>query len=238
MEQGPDTMENSVTKRLNVKRSVIGAAAVLTLGAAGFGAPAASAAGDASPYDLKAQLHSLNDSGVTGAAQAHVHGTQVDVFTKVDQGAAPKLPHAQHIHYGEQAKHECPTFKDDANHDFRLNVAEGVPQYGAIAVSLTRTGDTSPASGLALDRMPVAGKQGYFRYTRNNLDIAASETESAREIAAAIARGEGVVVVHGVDYNGNGTYDLDGAGPSELDPSGATPAEATDPAACGTLDKK
>jgi hypothetical protein len=42
-----------------------------------------------------------------------------------------------------------------------------------------------------------------------------------------------VVVIHGVDYNGNGTYDFDSAGASELDPM--LPAEATDPATCGVL---
>ena len=36
-----------------------------------------------------------------------------------------------------------------------------------------------------------------------------------------------------MDYNGNGMYDFDSAGASELDPS--LPAEATDPAVCGVL---
>ena len=113
-----------------------------------------------------------------------------------------------------------------------------MPQYGPIAVSLTTSGDTSPASALTLDRMPVASKHGNYHYDRRNLKIAASETESAAQIARAINRGEGVVVVHGIDYNGNGKYDLAGAGPSELDPSGKTPAEATDPAACGVLHRR
>lgn len=41
------------------------------------------------------------------------------------------------------------------------------------------------------------------------------------------------MVIHGVDYNNNGEYEMAGAGPSELDPS--LPAEATDPAVCGVL---
>ena len=46
--------------------------------------------------------------------------------------------------------------------------------------------------------------------------------------------GEGVVVIHGLDYDGNGTYNVsDPEGVSELDP--ALPAEATDPAVCGLL---
>jgi hypothetical protein len=39
-------------------------------------------------------------------------------------------------------------------------------------------------------------------------------------------------VVHGVDYNGDGTYS--GEEMSDLDPS--LPTEATDPALCGVLD--
>ena len=49
----------------------------------------------------------------------------------------------------------------------------------------------------------------------------------------AIKSGKGVIVIHGVDHNGNGTYDFEGAGASELDPT--LPAEATDPALCGVL---
>ena len=52
-------------------------------------------------------------------------------------------------------------------------------------------------------------------------------------VLRAINSGKGVVVIHGVNPNGNGTYDFDGAGASELDPS--LPAEATDPALCGVL---
>ena len=45
----------------------------------------------------------------------------------------------------------------------------------------------------------------------------------------AIKSGKGVIVIHGVDHNGNGTYDFEGAGAGKLDPT--LPAEATDPAA-------
>jgi len=39
------------------------------------------------------------------------------------------MPHAQHIHFGTQAAHECPGVADDANQDFRLNTAEGLGKY-------------------------------------------------------------------------------------------------------------
>jgi hypothetical protein len=83
--------------------------------------------------------------------------------------------------------------------------------------------------------MPVASNGGVIRYERAGIRIFASPTQKARAVARAIANGKGVVVIHGIDYNQNGMYDLAGAGPSELDPTGATPAEATDPAACGIL---
>ena len=52
----------------------------------------------------------------------------------------------------------------------------------------------------------------------------------APDVAAAIADGESVVVVHGVDHNNSGKYD---GKKSDLDPKLTT--EATDPAICGVL---
>jgi hypothetical protein len=172
---------------------------------------------------VSGRLDPLNNSGVTGHAHVKVEGKKLDVHYKA-KGLAPNLPHAAHIHYGEQASHECPTVKDDKNHDFRLNVAEGLPRYGPIAVSLTTKGDTSPASGLAVDRFSTAPK-GTINYDRT--------IKTSKDVARAIRNGEGVLVVHGVDYNNNGKYDFDSAGKSEL--NAALPAEATDPAVCGVL---
>jgi hypothetical protein len=100
--------------------------------------------------------------------------------------------------------------------------------YGPIAVSLTTKGDTSPKSGLAVDRFSTtpAGSLNYYR----------SSIKVDKKLAAAIKRGEAVVVIHGLDYNQNGKYDFKGAGASEL--NAAFPAEATDPAACGVLNHK
>jgi hypothetical protein len=105
-------------------------------------------------------------------------------------------------------------------------------------VSLTTTGDTTPASGLALDRFPVSmgGKLSYNRSNIEFTDVAGTGYEgtgTAKQIADSIREGEGVLVVHGVDYNKNGMYDFDSAGKSELDPS--LPAEGTDPTLCGVL---
>jgi hypothetical protein len=216
--------------RLKHPRSIAaGGAALFTSAALAValvpGSAGATGGGTGHHVDVKhAHLNALNNSGVSGHAKVKSKHRALHVDVKA-RGLARNLPHAQHIHYGEQARNECPTVgKDDANGDFRLTTAEGLPAYGDIAVSLTKRGDTSPSSGLAVERFPTAPR-GWIDYQR--------ATRTSSDVAAAIRRGEGVVVIHGVDYNGNGTYDFDSAGASELDPS--LPAEATDPAVCGVL---
>jgi hypothetical protein len=173
---------------------------------------------------LDAPLQSLNDSGASGHAHAEFKGRKAHVHIRA-RGLAKNLPHAQHLHFGAEARNECPNVFDDANNDHRLNVAEGVPAYGPILKSLTTSGDTSPKSGLAVDRFPTT-PQGIEKYERT-INFAPGA------VLRAIKGGKGVIVIHGVDHNGNGTYDFEGAGASELDPS--LPAEATDPALCGVL---
>lgn len=173
---------------------------------------------------LDANLKSLNDSGATGKAKVEFKGRKAHV--RIDaRGLAKSLPHAQHLHFGAEARNECPNVFDDANNDLRINVAEGVPDYGPILKSLTTKGDTSPKSGLAVDRFPTTPK-GIEKYER-------TVNFAPGAVLRAIKSGKGVIVIHGVDHNGNGTYDFEGAGASELDPS--LPAEATDPALCGVL---
>ena len=217
--------------RRRIARTTLAAGTLSVLALAG--STLAGSAGAAHEHNLKhAVLHPLNDSGVHGHASVRYGTTHINA--KVDvTGAAAGLPHAQHIHFGAQAKHECPTARLDTDRNFRLNVAEGVPAYGPIAVALTSTGNTGDASGLAVDRMPAAATNGSYAYYRTGIRLVPSKTESAAAIRAAIAAGQGVVVIHGVDHNGNGQYDMAGAGASELNP--AVPAEATDPAACGVL---
>ncbi len=172
---------------------------------------------------VKAKLNSLNNSGASGHARVRVNHRQIKVAINA-HGLTKGMPHAQHIHYGAQARQECPTAADNTNRDFHLTTTEGAPAYGPIVVSLTTRGDTSPSSALDVSRFPTTPK-GVEHYKRT--------THTSKAVARAIKRGEAVVVIHGVDYNGNGKYDFDGAGKSELDPN--LPAEATDPAVCGVL---
>jgi hypothetical protein len=202
--------------------------------------------GQAKTVSLTAQLSSLNGSGASGTATATVRNQLIRDIEVHASGLSPDAPHAMHIHYGDDARNECPTMGEASNVRVdngmrRLSTADGLPAYGPIVVSLTTTGDTSPSSALAVGRFPVS-MDGKLHYSRSNIeftDVAgtgypgAGGTGTAKQIADAIRDGEGVVVIHGVDYNSNGRYDLASAGASELDPS--LPAEATDPAACGVL---
>ncbi|MEV4636922.1 hypothetical protein AB0J80_06170 [Actinoplanes sp. NPDC049548] len=181
----------------------------------------ATAHGDTTRHDVVATAHlgQLNRSGAHGVATVRVHGTKAEV-TVVVSGLLRNAPHAMHFHAGAQGS--CPAGRADTDHDGFVSVTEGHPFYGHIVTSLTTRGDTSPASGLAIDRFSTA-PHGSVVYRR-------TVTVSAHT-AAAIAHHNAVLVVHGVDRNGSGAYD--GSVKSDLDPN--LPMEATAPAACGPL---
>ena len=211
------------TQRLLAVGSVLAAGAVGTAGAVTMAATSGERAGTAGSAHTHADLTPLNNSGVVGDADAYVdHGKlELDLDAR---HLLRGMPHAEHIHFGTQARQECPSVRDDSNHDHRLNTAEGIPAYGPVKVSLTTRGDTSPKSTLAVKRYPLA-KDGTIHYNRKGIDV-------SPRVARAIRHGKAVLVIHGIDYNGNGKYDFS-AGRSELDPS--LPAEATDPVTCGVL---
>jgi hypothetical protein len=172
---------------------------------------------------FKADLNPLNRSGAEGIAIIHKEGRKL--HTKIiSTDLAPKLPHAQHIHGFKKAVSECPTLAASGR-DNLITTAEGQPSYGPIQVSLTTRGDTSPASGLAVNRFPVANRAGFVFYNRTF------------SVPLKVARnlGKKAIVQHGVDLNHNGRYDFKSAGRSELDPS--LPQEATIPANCGVINR-
>ena len=170
----------------------------------------------------KAHLNPLNRSGAEGHAILEKEGNkkvETEIHTK---GLAPKLPHAQHIHGFKKAVSECPTLALSGR-DNLITTVEGLPAYGPIQTSLTTKGDTSPNSGLAVDRFPVANSFGFLKYERTF------------SVSGNVYRnlGKKAIVQHGVDLNHNGRYDFKAAGRSELDPS--LPQEATIPANCGVI---
>ncbi|WP_263730668.1 CHRD domain-containing protein [Cellulomonas sp. SG140] len=200
---------------LKLASAAIGAAALLPLGVTS--AMAADGSGNANLAPV-----ALNGVNGSGTAMVTVKGDVVSV-TLAAKGLLADQPHAAHIHFGADARHECPAAADDTNKDGHLTTTEGGPAYGPVVVSLTKTGDTSPSSALAVDRFDTA-PGGNLSYQRGDITV-------APEVANAILAGQAVVVIHGVDYNGDGKYD--GTAMSDLDPK--LPAEATDPALCGVL---
>ncbi len=229
-----------------MKKSLLASCAVALITVATLGAGPAVAheksddrKGNDKRVTLTATLTSLNGSGASGTAKAIVQNKKIKHIEIHATGLTPDAPHAQHIHYGNQALNECPTLAQDSNGDGRLNTVEGVPAYGPVVVSLNTTGDTTPASFLDVSRFPVSSN-GSYSYSRDNIkftDVAgtgyAGGGGTAKEIAESIRAGEGVIVIHGLDYDKDGMYSFSKEGASELNPD--LPAEATDPAVCGVL---
>lgn len=169
----------------------------------------------------QADLGAVNSSGVSGTGMVTLDGNTATVMIEAS-GLLAGAPHAQHFHIGAQGT--CPSdgLEDDADGDGFVSVSEAAKYYGAIGTSLTLDGDTSPDSGLAVDRFPTA-EGGSLTYERT--------FEVTDDVHQAFEAGTAVLVVHGVDKDGSGAYD--GAVKSDLDPS--LPMEATAPAACGSL---
>ena len=174
-------------------------------------------AAQAAGSSFQADLGALNESGVSGTSMVTLDGNQVTVMVEAS-GLLEGAPHAQHFHIG--AEGTCPPAETDDDGDGFLSTSEGAPFYGDIGASLTLDGDTSPDSGLAVDRFPTDGELAYER-----------TFEVSDDVAAAFEDGTAVLVLHGVDKDGSGTYDGDVK--SDLDES--LPMEATAPAACGAF---
>ncbi|MEW2569128.1 hypothetical protein [Streptomyces sp. NPDC047070] len=208
--------------RIRQLTTILAVPAALTLAAA---TPAFAHAGHGSQaegHSYQVDLKQLNDSGAHGTAMLQLDGTELTVKIEAS-GLVPGQPHAQHIH-GSTKGHDfhCPDASADKNGDGIVTTAEGLPAYGDINISLTTKGDTSKDSGLAVDRMPAADKDGKLSYERT-ISVSQQVADHIKDLH---------VVQHGIDPNGNGKYDF-GKGKSELDPK--LPQEATAPADCGML---
>lgn len=182
--------------------------------------PMALSSSAADHTELMSTLTELNDSGGSGTVWAKVTGNEVWISMEVN-GLLDGAPHAQHIHVG--GTNTCPDpMMEGTGPDGAIRTTDAVGSYGAVAVSLTKKGGmTGPDNALDVADFPAMGTYTYER-----------TIEVDDELAAQIAAGDGVVVVHGADHNGSGAYD--GEQMSDLDPG--LPSEATDPVLCGPLD--
>lgn len=166
-------------------------------------------------------------SNVTGHAMLRLTGRTLDINLTAS-GLTPNEPHAMHIHGLTQANNECPTLAADTNTgdpidpgsfvqgkpDGLISLAEGAPAYGPIDVSLTVTGDTSPSSGLSLERFVKADANGNLAYHRSVV--------VPKEVAKNLTNLH--IVLHGADL------------PADADHSSLSNLfEATLPVACGQI---
>ncbi|MFF4519628.1 CHRD domain-containing protein [Streptomyces mirabilis] len=161
-----------------------------------------------------------NHATGSGTARVQLTGNQATVTVMVS-GLLAGVPHAAHIHIDGQGR--CPIASEATllNGHRALSTTDGAKAYGKVGASLTTRGDVSPNSEVAVTRFPTGSAYTYKRTFKVTADAAAS-----------IRRGNAVVVVHGIDYNGSGKF-TNVLGPSELDPK--LPQTATAPAICGAL---
>jgi hypothetical protein len=166
-------------------------------------------------------------SQVHGDATLRLSGRTLDINLKAS-GLTPNEPHAMHIHGVVESKNECPDISADVNTgdpidpstfvagkpDGLISLGEGAPSYGPIDVSLTKRGDTSPDSGLTLERFVKADSAGNLNYHRSVV--------IPRDIAKNLS--DLHIVIHGADL------------PSDPDHSSLSSLfEATLPVACGAI---
>ena len=158
----------------------------------------------------------------TGSATVRLRlNGDLATVTVTTHGLLNGAPHAMHIHAGGRG--QCPTASAARLHHGNLSISTtgGIAFYGAAVVSLTSSGDTSPRSIIDFTRYPTVGNIEYKRMIR-----------VSPKVVAEIRRDNAVIVVHGIDYNGNGVYDnvLD-----RSDLSNSLTGESTAPALCGPL---
>lgn len=172
------------------------------------------------PHDRAADGGSV----ATARAKLTLHGNTLSVKLKA-RGLSPDLPHAAHIHGKDHPEvATCPGADRRVGgvSDSLIETADGLADYGPILVSFTTSGDTSPASGLALARMPIAQDNGKFTFER---DIPVPS-----EVADHLD--EKHIVIHGHDIDGDGAYN-----PGPITALGA-PLEAELPVACGEIHRR
>ena len=200
--------------KLLVSLSLVAATCVVAIGM-----PSAAMAASTT---YRATLKPLNHSTASGSVTVVLNGNQATITEQVS-GLAAKFsgaayPHVQHIHGA--ARGVCPPASADKNGDGVISTTEGMPSYGMILTTLSKTGDTSPA---AATNLKVAPSGGSFSYTRT-ITLSAAAMKSLK---AGIA----VVVVHGLDP---ATLSKKAqAAKSDIVPS--LPLAATSPALCGKL---
>jgi serine/threonine protein kinase len=205
--------------------ALVGAAVVvvvLSSGSSSHKSVASSSTTLAPGQHLTADATPVPTNRVTGKGSATVVlNGNVATVSLTTVGLLSGWPHLIHIHAGGQGI--CPPASAARLHNGHLAIStgNGIKFYGPPLVSLTLRGDTSARSNLAFPRFPSVGAITYKR-----------TVTVSPAIAGLIREGNGVIVVHGIDYDGSGTYD-EVLGPSDL--ASQFTGDSTAPALCGHL---
>lgn len=209
------------------KIKVLLAAPVVLLMSAGAAVAVSAGSFDATLKPIPHSASADGGSDVHGQATLRLTGRTLDINLTAS-GLTPGEPHAMHIHGVVQSNNECPDISADVNTgdpidpstfiagqpDGLISLAEGGPSYGPIDVSMTITGDTSPSSGLSLERFVKADSAGNLAYHRSVV--------VPKEVAKNLSNLH--IVLHGADL------------PSDPDHSSLSSLfEATLPVACGEI---
>jgi CHAT domain len=173
---------------------------------------------------LKGNLKRVPTNRVRGAGKAVVRLADTRLTVSVDTTRLFDGKHAVHIHAG--AKGVCPPAAAARRHNGNLAIStrDGGPWYGPPLTSLTTSGDTSHKKSIIDFKRYKSGSN--LRYRRGGIRVSSV-------VAALIREENAVIVVHGIDYNGNDIYDNAALDRSDLDRS--FPGEETAPALCGPL---
>jgi hypothetical protein len=172
---------------------------------------------------LDGNLRPVPTNRVQGIGTAVVRLTGTRLAASVDTTGLFDNKHAVHIHAG--AKGVCPPASAAHRHNGNLAIStiDGLPWYGPPVTALTKTGDTGEHSIVSFKRYEAASDLAYHR----------RGIRVSRVVAAEIREENAVIVVHGIDYNGNDIYDNAALDRSDLKRS--IPGEMTAPALCGQL---
>jgi hypothetical protein len=177
-------------------------------------------AGD--PFATSLRAVPTNKVSARGDATVRVSGNVAEVTVDAD-GLLAAAPHLMHIHAG--AKGTCPPASAAKLHagNRAITILDGAPFFGAAQLSLTLSGNTGPDSVTAFKRFTSGSRVRYRRTVRMTATL-----------ASQIRKDLAVLLVHGIDYNGNGVYDNELAR-SDIPTARVLPGESTAPALCGPL---
>ncbi len=175
---------------------------------------------------VKGHLTSVPWNRVIGSGDAVVRLNGPVAQVSVSASGLFDDKHLMHIHAGGVGR--CPPERAARLHAGHraISTHDALAWYGYPRTSLTTRGDTSPRSIVELDRYKTGTNLHYSRPIR-----------VSPRVADEIRAGNAVLVVHGIDYNHNGKYDV-----AALNRSGWSseeyshlPGETTAPALCGKL---